>query len=178
MSKVFCPLSKWQNNENSSAVINTNIGPTRMANQVLLINTRTQHPIEIRLSERGGLAAAPENWNLFPQSANSLSELALDTNSMDTIRPNTSPRHIYQTKSSGKKIMKLFLKRSSANLRDCYIFSRVRFSKSRGSLWVVVSSKVQAEDKVVNPGEKNICHKELYSNAVIRGEMLKRNRYI
>ena len=74
--------------------------------------------------------------------------------------------------------MKLFLKRSSANLRDCYIFSRVRFSKSRGSLWVVVSSKVQAEDKVVNPGEKNICHKELYSNAVIRGEMLKRNRYI
>ena len=55
VSKVFCPLSKWQNNENSSAVINTNIGPTRMANQVLLINTRTQHPIEIRLSERGGL---------------------------------------------------------------------------------------------------------------------------
>ena len=97
---------------------------------------------------------------------------------MDTIRPNTSPRHIYQTKSSGKKIMKLFLKRSSANLRDFCIFRRVRFSKSRGSLWVVVSSKVQAEDKVVNPGEKNICHKELYSNAVIRGEMLKRNRYI
>ena len=90
-----------------TCVMKMNSGPTRMANQVFLINTRTQHPIEIRLSERGGLP----DWLLrqrigiyFPNQQipyrNWLSILIQWTPYVPTLHPDISTKPKVQAKKS------------------------------------------------------------------------------